>query len=96
MPKFEKQQRVTVPGTDAQGVVVDIIENVTGYPVYALRWLDTAGEPHHGSCGEGDLAQAQYVPPEGAAADLIVGKAFKPLKPPRRKPASITKPRKKR
>lgn len=70
--KFAKEQRVTVPGLTAQGVVVDATENIIGFPVYTLRWLDPAGETHTGSCGEGDLESAQ---PE--VLNLVVG--TKPL-----------------
>jgi hypothetical protein len=59
MSKFEKSQRVNVPGGDGtQGVIIDIVESVPGFPVYALRWLTPQGEPQTGSCGEGDLAAA--------------------------------------
>lgn len=76
MPKFEKSQRVTVPGTlAAQGVIVDVVESVPGFPVYTLRWLTQDGETQTGSCGEGDLAAAQPV----------LGQAFAKFIPPKRK-----------
>ncbi len=59
--KYATQSRVTVPGTKAQGVIVDATETVSGFPIYTLRWLDEAGETHTGSCGEGDLAEANAV-----------------------------------
>lgn len=67
MPKFEKAERVYVPGADgAQGVVIDITESIAGYPVYALRWLTAEGETMTGSCGEGDL-----IKPNRSAEDLM-------------------------
>jgi hypothetical protein len=54
--KFATQARVTVPGTEAQAVILDATETIIGFPVYTLRWLDEAGEQHTGTCGEGDLA----------------------------------------
>lgn len=55
---YAKEQRVCVPGTHAQGVVVDAIESTPGFPIYTLRWLTEAGETMTGSVGEGDLRRA--------------------------------------
>jgi len=51
--KFEKGQRVAVPGQGiTQGVILDIVESVPGCPIYTLRWLNEVGEPITGSVGE--------------------------------------------
>jgi hypothetical protein len=99
MSKFEKSQRVAVPGGDgAQGVIIDIVESVPGFPVYALRWLTSDGETQTGSCGEGDLAAANrsvWVASGGGGgtsgvAEAIITLARKRMTP-KRKPASIAR-----
>ena len=92
MSKFEKTARVNVPGGNGtQGVVIDVTESITGFPVYALRWLTDAGETMTGSCGEGDLVNANS--PQLSELDLSNWAPWVPM-PKQRKPAKKSPKRK--
>lgn len=67
---YSKEARLNVPGTNGtQGVVVDAVESVAGFPVYTLRWLTEAGETMTGSCGEGDLRSVNRTDADRREAD---------------------------
>lgn len=62
--KFEVHDRVRVPATNAQAVVMDATETVRGFPVYTLKYLNDAGDNECGTVGEGDLAAANRTTAE--------------------------------